>query len=129
MASSALVVLIGLMAVGTRTEPEPRYDPATVVDFAVVVSEVRDVAGEAALNGIRLTVRTETDTTVDIYLGPSSFVKEFDIVFAKGDRLHLTGSKVKFAGGSIVLAREVSKSQTTLYLRDRQGNPYWHAGN
>lgn len=129
MAFHAWIVLISLMAAGTRTEPEPRYDPATVVDLAVEVVGVRDVAGETALNGIRLAVRTDTDTTIDIYLGPASFVKEFDIVFTKGDRIHMTGSKVKFGGGSIVLTREVTKGQSTLYLRDRQGNPYWHAGN
>ncbi len=127
MAFNALAVLLSLLAVVPKTGPEPRYDSATVVDLQVVLSEIRDMAGENEFDGIRLTARTETDATVDIYLGPASFIKEFEIVFARGDRIHVIGSKVKFSGGSIVLAREVTKGQSTLYLRDRNGVPYWRS--
>ena len=109
MTFHAVVVLLSLLAVVTKTEPEPRYDPATVVDLLVVVTEVRAATGENGLDGVRLVARTEADTTIDVYLGPASFLKEFEITFAKGDRIQIIGSKVKFAGGSIVLAREVRK--------------------
>jgi len=129
MAFNSLVLLLTLLAVVPKTETAPRYDPATVVDFPVDVTEVREASGDNGLNGIWLTVRTENDKTMNVYLGPASFLKEFEVVFAKGDNIHVVGSKVSFGGGSIILAREVSKGQATLYLRDRNGVPYWHSGN
>jgi hypothetical protein len=124
-----VLALLGLLAVVTKTQPEPRYDPATVVDLPVVVTEVRAAAGENGLDGVRLIARTEADATIDVYLGPASFLKEFEITFAKGDRIQIIGSKVKFAGGSIVLAREVRKDSSTLYLRSKNGDPYWRRGD
>jgi hypothetical protein len=129
MAFQIVVVLLTLLAAVTKTEPEPRYDPATVVDLMVVVTEVRAAAGENGLDGVRLIVRTEANTNIDVYLGPSSFLKEFEITFAKGDRIQIIGSKIKLAGSFIVLAREVRKDSTTLYLRGRNGEPYWHSGS
>jgi hypothetical protein len=114
-----------LLSVGA----EPRYDPATVIDLPVVVTEVRAAAGEYGLDGLRLTARTEADATIDVYLGPSSFLKEFEIVFSKGDRIQIIGSKVKVAGGFLVLAREVRKGSATLYLRGKTGEPYWPSGH
>lgn len=125
MAFHAMLVLIGLLAVGNKQETAPRYDPATVIDVPVVVSDIRTAAGENALDGVQLVVKTDSDATLEVYLGPASFIKEFEIRFAKGDRIQVIGSKVKVAGGWLVLAREVRKNSSTLYLRGRDGAPYW----
>jgi hypothetical protein len=36
-----------------------------------------------------------------------------------------TGSKVKYGGVDLILAREVVKGSDTLVLRDDKGNPVW----
>jgi len=91
----------------------------------VVVTEVRAASQENGLDGVRLLVRTEADANLEVYLGPARFLKDFDITFAKGDRLQIIGSKIKVAGNFIVLAREVHKDSSTLYLRGHSGEPYW----
>ena len=53
------------------------------------------------------------------------YLKDFNTHFAKGDRIQVKGSKVKYNGGTVVLAREVRSEATTVYLRDEQGVPYW----
>jgi hypothetical protein len=128
MAFHSLVVVLILLAAEIKTVPAPRYDPGSVVDLPVTVTEIRDVAGENGLNGIRLLARTEADAPIDVYLGPSDFVKGFEITFVKGDRIQIIGSKIKLASGTIVLAREVRKGSETLYLRDKNGDPFWHLG-
>ena len=127
MLLTSAVLLLGLMSGEIKSGPAPRYDPATVVDLPVVVTDVREASGEDGLKGVRLLTRTEADAPIDVYLGPSDYIKDFEIVFVKGDRIQIIGSKVKIGGASIVLAREVRKGSTTLYLRDRNGDPYWHA--
>ena len=112
-----------------QAEPEPRYDSGTVIDMMVVVTDRREVPKGNPLNGSHLTVRPEsakTDSeTMDVYLSPTDFIKDFDVTFAKGDRLQVIGSKVKYAGNALVLAREVRRDTTTLYLRDAKGTPLW----
>lgn len=107
-----------------RAEEGPRYDPATVIDVMVTVVEVRNVPRTATEPGVHVTVKLDSQA-VDVYLGPADFVKEFEISFEAGDRLQVIGSRVKFRGADVVLAREVRKQQATVYLRDRRGVPNW----
>jgi hypothetical protein len=119
----AVFGVISLLAGVTKSDAQPRYDPSTVVDLQVVVMEVH-AAGEN--DAVQLVVRTEANTDLDVYLGPSSFLKDFEIAFSKGDQIQIIGSKIKLAKGSLMLAREVRKGSSTLYLRSRDGEPYWH---
>ncbi|MFN7994497.1 MAG: hypothetical protein U0Q18_12900, partial [Bryobacteraceae bacterium] len=64
---------------------------------------------------------------LDVYLGPKDYVKQFELRFAKGDRIQVAGSKVRYGSGYLVLAREVRKEDATLYIRDRKGEPNWGA--
>jgi hypothetical protein len=107
-----------------KADPGPRYDTQTVIAFEAVVSEVR--TKESMPEGVSLMVKNDSDAAWTVYLGPADFVKGFDITFKKGDRIHVTGSKVKLGGGEVlVLAREVRKESATLYLRGKEGEPYW----
>jgi hypothetical protein len=51
---------------------------------------------------------------------------DMGVSFSKGDELAFTGSKVKYAGVDLILAREVLKGSDTLVLRDEKGNPVWN---
>ena len=106
---------------------EPRYD-TTNVDAIMVVADVKEIT-EGPLMGMHLMVRPETaranSETTDVFLAPDEYLKNFECHFAKGDRIQVKGSKVRFNGGQMVLAREVRLQTTTLYLRDDQGTPYW----
>jgi hypothetical protein len=116
----------------TAPAAEPRYDTATTIEVMVVVAEVKEVALGNPLSGGHLMVRPEGSKsnaeTMDVYLAPADYLKDMGCQFAKGDRIQVTGSKVKFNGNNVVLAREVRMNSTTLYLRDDHGAPYWTAG-
>jgi hypothetical protein len=88
------------------------------------VIETRHVPDGSPLAGVHLTVNLNSQT-IDIYLGPADFLSQFEISFVKSDRVHIVGSRVKFRGAPCVLAREIRKEYTTVYLRDRRGIPYW----
>jgi hypothetical protein len=65
------------------------------------------------------------DRVVDAYLGPTWFVKEFMASFAKGSKVHIVGSTAKYGNLGVLLVREIRKGTVTLFLRDKEGNPYW----
>jgi hypothetical protein len=105
-------------------EDDPVYNTSSVVSLDGMVQEVRQVIVPAGLKGVHITVKCNKNT-VDVYLGPADFVKEFNAVFKKGDQVEIVGSKVKADGSAVVLAREVRRDDSTLYLRDHQGHPFW----
>jgi hypothetical protein len=74
-----------------------------------------------------LKVKTEKET-VEVHLGPTSFLKEKGLVFTKGDPTELIGSRVKYEGADVVVARQVKKDGKTLELRNAKGIPTWSRG-
>ena len=109
---------------------EPHYDIGTNVDVVVVVTDVKNVDdSNSPMAGTHLIVRPESaragGETTDVYLAPLDFLKDFGCHFVKGDRIQVKGSKVKFNGNNVVLAREVRLESNTVYLRDEHGVPYW----
>jgi len=108
----------------TRSE-EPRYDPATEINLLGTITEVREVPADSSLSGIHLMVKSPVQV-FDVHLGPAKFIRQFEIRFAKGDEVHVTGSRVKTGNGvHVVLAREVRKESETLSCRRAKGEPNW----
>jgi hypothetical protein len=109
-------------------KPEPNYDTATVIDVTARITDVWEIAPYMPLEGIHLMVKSEFET-LEVYVGPSDFVKAFGVTLAKGDRIEVIGSRVKTGSGDIVLASEIHKfgrHADTLLLRDeKDGTPFW----
>ncbi len=106
-------------------EQEPRYDPKTVINTTAVVQAVRDVDPPNALAGRHVIAKTEKQQNFDVYLAPLDYLKDFELRLNRGDEIHVIGSRVKSSGMDLILAREVRTGDTTIYLRDEAGQPYW----
>jgi len=125
-------VLASMAAIRGQTgqaQQEPRYDTASVVSFSAVVTDVREVPKGSPLNGLHLIVTdSDKEATVEVYVAPMQFLKDLQVSYDRGDRLQITGSKVKFGAGTIVLVREARRDVDTAYFRDERGKPYWSGG-
>jgi len=132
LCAAPLLVALAASSSQKDTAPaaEPRYDASTNIDVMMVVADVKDVPSGNPLSGMHLIVRPESakgnSETTDVYLAPDDYLKDFGCHFTKGDRIQVKGSKVKYNGGPVVLAREVRLEATTVYLRDEHGVPYWN---
>jgi DNA/RNA endonuclease YhcR with UshA esterase domain len=104
----------------------PRYDPATEAVFKGTVEEVRDrecpVSGGM---GSHVILKLADGSTIEVHLASTRFVKTYELVFAKGDVLEVTGSKVKFEGVDTIFAREVKRGNDVFVFRDKDGKPVW----
>lgn len=114
--------LIVLAPAADRDAP-PQYDPANVISISGTVQDVRELAEPTALRGIHVTLVEKRG--MQVYVAPAPFLRAFAVTFVKGDRLHISGSKVRFRGAELVLAREVRRDNDVLVVRDEKGNPYW----
>jgi hypothetical protein len=125
--TTAAGLLLALSAFGGGKDPKPatpEYSRAAETKFTGKVAEVREVGTESVLPGIYLTVTVKTDT-IKVYVGPKSFVNLFGVTFKAGDGVDITGAKVQFEAGELILGREIVIGRVTLILRDESGWPNW----
>jgi DNA/RNA endonuclease YhcR with UshA esterase domain len=103
----------------------PKFDAANQTTIKGVIDQVSDyecpISGSM---GSHLSVRN-SDGTVEVHLAASKFLKEYGIVFAKGDAVQVTGTKTTFDGKPALLARQVTVGDRTYSFRDDKGIPLW----
>jgi hypothetical protein len=111
---------------GPVSNLEPVYNLSTVVSISGNVTEVRDVPAGNPLPGWHVTLKSNSDT-FDVYLAPASFMKVLKAAYASGDRIKLSGSRVKFNNADVILTREVTKTKNAeaILLREGDGSPVW----
>ena len=107
---------------GTRN-----YNPSTETTVKGTVEQVKQVTGRHGWNGTHLTLKTGAGT-MDVHVGPSSYVSQQGFSFAAGDKVEVVGSKVTMGGNEALIAREIKKDGKTLVLRNAQGVPRWSGG-
>jgi hypothetical protein len=100
----------------------PEYDPKAEVTIKGVVEDFHESQMRGDHPGLHLIVKTETET-IEVHACPVRFMKELEFAIEKGDTITVVGSRPEPTG--IVVAREVTKGQTSLILRDKTGAPVW----
>jgi DNA/RNA endonuclease YhcR with UshA esterase domain len=124
----AMAALLSPALAGPKNENSavPKYNSATEVTVKGVVEEVHDrqcpVSGGM---GAHIILKQADGKTIEVHLATTKFVKSYDLIFAKGDELEVTGSKVTLEGVETILAREVKRGNDTFVFRDKAGNPVW----
>lgn len=120
----ALAVPIALAQPKAAPGGMPKYDRATEVTIRGSIEEVQESPADKGEVHLLVLVKTAQGITA-VHLCPHKFLQEFEVNFAKGDQVEVTGSKVKMDGSDVILAREIVKGTSTLVLRDKQGAPVW----
>jgi len=103
----------------------PQYNLKTETNFVGTIAKVREVPIGEAFAGIHVTMQSKSET-IEVYLGPADFIKLMGMPLRPGVKdVTVIGSKVKFEGSDLVLARELRIDHTELLLRDEKGFPNW----
>ncbi len=104
----------------------PHYDKSTEMTVKGIVEAVS--VGQPGMPGMgmgtHLTFKTETGD-IDVHVGPGWWLSEQKLEFAKGDQLEIVGSSVTFNAGKALIAREITKGDRKITLRDANGVPAW----
>lgn len=122
--SVAMLLLASVVFAQKSADEGPKYDVAKEVTIKGVVEEIREVPNPKGQIGIYLMVKVDTEV-MEVRLCPNSFLKEFEVVFHKGDPLTITGSKVRVSDKDVILAREIEMGDNKIVLRDKVGAPAW----
>jgi hypothetical protein len=100
----------------------PEYDPKAEVTFKGTVEDFHESQMRGDHPGLHLIVKTETES-IEVHACPVRFMKELDFALEKGDAVTVIGSRP--GGTGVVVAREITKGQTSLTLREKSGAPIW----
>ena len=100
----------------------PEYDAAAETKIKGVVEDFHQGLAKADHPGLHLMVRTDTEL-VEVHTCPLRFMKDLEFAIEKGDTVTVTGSRP--GGTGIMLAREITKGQISLIVRDKTGAPVW----
>jgi hypothetical protein len=119
---TSLTLLLG--SAFSIAQAGPKYDTSTEAKFKGTIEELKLPPKGKDKEIAYLTIKSGTDT-FDIYLCPKSFIDDMGVIFAKGDEIAFTGSKVKQGDTDMILTRELLKGTDTLVLRDNKGTPVW----
>ncbi len=96
----------------------------TITGRVVSVDEVTPVS--TSTRGVRLMVTTPQEE-LSVMLGPSWFVANQDARIEPGETVQVTGSRVVIEGRPMIIAREVTKGDMVMRLRESDGRPLWGA--
>ena len=102
----------------------PKYDLQTETKTNGVIDEVNQLSVQTRKDFTELIIKSGDDK-LHIYVCPKPFQDEIGVSFSKGDKVAITGSKVKQEASEVILVREVVKGTDTLVFRDNKGNPVW----
>lgn len=128
---NVLITLLMLGVTGAGSVPgkanAPRYNPATEVTVEGTVQHLeQEGIARWGTGGTHLILNTGSEKLV-VRLGPRRFLAQQGFRIADGDRIVVTGSKVRIGDEEAILARQVTLRNRVLTLRDRQGKPQWSA--
>lgn len=123
---AAAIILIASAAVWAQKPGDntaPKYDSKSEVTIKGTVDDLKEVPGP--LEGVHLVLKSDTETIL-VHVAPGKFLKEMETSFNKGDVLEVVGCKVKNSDGNDeFLARQITKANNELVLRDKKGIPIW----
>jgi len=125
----ALAVLAAPAQTQNKTENHavPRYDPAQEVKVKGEILEVKNYdCPISGTMGAHLILQT-AEGVVEVHLAPAAFLSEYQMSFAKGDKVEILGTKVTFHDAPALLARRVTRDQCDYFFRDAKGRPLWAA--
>lgn len=117
-------VLAATLAAAQTQPKAPEYDVGAEVTVRGVVAEIHESKVATDHPGLHLILTTEAaNETVEVHACPVRFLSELEFTIEKGDALAVVGSRRK--GDQPIVAREITKGQLSLILRDKKGIPNW----
>jgi hypothetical protein len=101
------------------------YDVNTVETISGQVTKIDKIYPDKGMSyGIHMILSTSAGD-VSVHLGPGWFIENQDILISTDDNVTVTGSKVTYEGSKVIIAKEVTKGDQVLKLRDDNGYPLW----
>jgi hypothetical protein len=124
--AAVILLVIVFSSGGPRPEKaSPAYNPAAEETFSGVVEETREFFCPVSDDqGMHLVLRTATSVLL-VHVAPSGFLRTQGFQFHPGEQVEVVGTRVTYQQQDAFLAREITRGNEVLLVRDHQGRPLW----
>lgn len=108
-----------------RMAGEEVYDRAAETTIRGTVEDVTTFSRPGMDARQHAALRTADGKRIVVQLGPPDWMSSQNYAIARGDKIEVTGARVKFGAEDSILAREVRDGNRSYTLRNAQGEPQW----
>ena len=122
----AVVLIVLLTAVTSWKEPDSlSYRASNEITTTGTVEDVQEFYCPVTDDrGTHLVLKTDRGTML-VHVALSRFLREQKIAIQTGERLQVTGAKIRYQGREGMIAREIVRRDEVFTLRDTSGKPLW----
>jgi hypothetical protein len=106
-------------------EKEPTYQLGTETTVRGTVTRLFTKTGQRGTARQRATLKQADDSTIDIHIGPTSYVVAKKMILKVGDQVTVTGSRVVEGGAPLVVVRRLTRDTQVLDMRGADGKRLW----
>jgi hypothetical protein len=122
---AAVALIIALSALEPRRESTPSYNTAAETKVAGVIQDVSEFFCPVSDDqGMHVLLKSDSGNLL-IHVAPARFLRGQEIRFSPGQQLEVVGAQVKFQGRDSLLARQITRGNELIVLRDHSGKPVW----
>ena len=121
-----VVLIVLLTAVTSRKQPDLLgYSAGNEFTAAGTVEDVQEFYCPVTDDrGTHVVLNTDRGTIL-VHVAISRFLREQKFAIQPGERLQVTGAKIRFQGKESMIAREIIRGDEVFILRDTAGKPLW----
>lgn len=110
---------------GIGSRFEQLYNNYNLQSYSGQISRIDTVTPMMEMaSGIQITLKTDRED-LNVILGPAWFIIHQDMNLTLNDYVDVKGNRVAIKGKQVIIAAEVKRKEHTLFLRDKDGIPYW----
>ncbi len=124
-ALTVLLVLLLTAIPSRRSRDSLNYSPANEVTRAGTVEDVQEfqcpVTDE---RGMHVLLNTDQGKVL-VHVATALFMRDHKITLQPGDRLQVTGAKIRYQGKEGMIARQIIRRDEVFTVRDTAGKPMW----
>ncbi len=121
-----VLLIVLLTAVSSRKDNDSLgYNAANETTLVGTVEDVQEFYCPVTEDrGTHIVLRTEHGTVL-VHVAIARFLREHDFAIRPGDRVQVSGAKIRFRNQEGMIAREIVRGDEVFTLRNTSGKPRW----
>jgi DNA/RNA endonuclease YhcR with UshA esterase domain len=121
-----VLLIVLLTALPSRKDKDSLvYATANEITTSGTVDDVQEFFCPVSEDrGTHLVLKTDRGTML-VHVSIARFMRDHQLTLNRGDRLQVTGAKVRFQGKEGLIARQIIRGEEVFSFRDASGRPLW----
>jgi hypothetical protein len=124
--AATVVLIVLLTAVTSRKQPDLlAYSAGNEITAVGTVEDVQEFYCPVTDDrGTHVVLKTDRGIIL-VHVAIARFLRQNNFVIRPGERLQVTGARIRYQGKESLIAREIVRGDEVFTMRDAAGKPLW----